>query len=98
VRDTGLFQNCAVLKLNIRGFELAARRIDEDYRCWNFRFGYLVSDFPRFRDVMQNDTKTEFFLQPEDGEDVIVTVRVPVDNAFSVKHFDKGFHCQIASR
>ena len=79
-----LFKCRAVFKSDIDGFELAAWRVNYNYRRWNFRFDDFVGDLPRFGDVVENHPKTEFFVQFDSRQNVVVPMRVKMDDAPSV--------------
>src|SRR5262249_1308888 len=47
---------------------------------------------------MQHDPKAEFFLQPEHRDDVVVSMRVPVNNTLSVENLNESFHGEVTRR
>jgi hypothetical protein len=42
--------------------------------------------------------KSEFFLQTQNRQNIVVPVRVKMHDAFAVERFDERFHRQIARR
>ena len=58
--------------------------------------GDLFGHPPGFTYVMEHPAKTEFFFEPEDGEDVVMAMGVVMDHASTFQDFHHGFHLQVA--
>ena len=45
---------------------------------------------------MQHDLELEFSGQPQHGENVVMTMRVMMDDALAVEHFQQRLHGEVA--
>ena len=48
--------------------------------------------------MLDGDPEPELLLEPQDGGDVVVAVRVVLDDPPAVEHLDQGLHAQVALR
>jgi hypothetical protein len=48
--------------------------------------------------MLKNYLETEFFLQPQCGQNIVVTVGVEMGDALSIQYFHEDFHSEIAGR
>src|ERR1041384_820029 len=97
-QHSGFFKRRSVLDLYLGSFELTAGRVDQNYRTRYLCFCDLVRDLPRLRNVMQYDAKTELFLKPQNRHDVVMPMRVPMNNPLAVEDLDQSFHREVARR
>ena len=94
--DSAFFEFNAIAPVEVAGFEFTAGRVEEDDGTRHIGGCDFVGDFPGFGDVVEDDFEPELFLKPENGEDVVVTVGVMVDGAFSVENVGERFEGEIA--
>ena len=94
-QHTHLFEDAPRFPIDVARFEFAAGAVQQDDRTRRFGGGDFLSHLPAFTHVMQNDAKTEFLLQPQHRQNVVVTMRMMMDNAFAIQNFHKRFEQEI---
>ena len=94
-QHAGLFKDCAGLVQQIHSFEFPAGAVDENDRRRRTRFGDLLGHLPAFADVVQHHAEIEFLRQPQHRHDVVMPVRVVVDNPLAIENLEQPLHSQI---
>ena len=94
--DAAFFELGTVAPFEVAGFELSAGGVEEDDRAGDFGGGDFIGNFPSLGNVVEDDFESEFFLQSENSEDVIVTVGVVVNDAFTIENVGEGFESEVA--
>jgi hypothetical protein len=94
----GLFEDRAVVEFEVARLEFAAGGIDDDDRAGDLGGGDLRGDLPAFRDMVEHDLEAEFPGEPQDGRDVVVAVRVALDDALPIQHLDQLLKREVARR
>jgi len=78
------------LRVEVRGFELPAGGVDDDERTRRVRRDDFVGDLPRLAHVVKHDAEAELLRKAKDGQDVVVSVGVVMDDEAAAQAEDKA--------
>jgi hypothetical protein len=95
-QHAGLLQHGAVLRVVVRGLELAAGRVDHDERDRHARGRDLRRHLPGLADVVQHHAEAELLREAQHGEHVVGAVGVVLHDAPAVHHRQQRFLVEVA--
>ena len=91
-----LLEDAPGFEHQVNRLELSARAVDKDDRAGNLGPGDLLGHHPALADMVQHNPEAELLRESQDRHDVVVTVRVMMNNPPPLENLDEALHAQIA--
>ena len=96
--NAGPLQHAGGLEHQVDGFEFSTGTVDEDDRAWHAGLGDFLSHLPGLADVMEHDTEVELPGQADHRHNVVVAVRVVMNDFPAFEHVNQSFKPEVPRR